>query len=75
MSDGNVDYLKTVSVEVLDCKKNVSFIAFRRVVYCMKRIYHFCCKFGIVNLFQEIFCLNCLPPKRLIISISLNENK
>ena len=50
-----MDYLKTVSVAVLDCKQNVSFIVFRRVVYFMKRIYHCCCKFGIVNFFQEIF--------------------
>ena len=50
-----MDYLKTVSGAVLDCKKNVSFIVFRRVVYFMKRIYHFCCKFGIVNFFLEIF--------------------
>ena len=50
--------LKTVSFAVLDCKQNVSFIVFRRVVYFMnrrvvyfmKRIYHFCCKFGIINL-------------------------
>ena len=41
MSDGKVDYQKTVSVAVLDCKQNVSFIVFRRVVYFMKRIYHF----------------------------------
>ena len=33
-----VDDLKTVSVAVLDCKQNVSFIVFRRVVYFMKRI-------------------------------------
>ena len=26
-----------------------------RVVYYIKRIYHFCCKFGIVNFFQELF--------------------
>ena len=50
-----MDYLKTVSVAVLDCKQNVSFIVFRRVVYFMKRIYHFCCKFGIINFFHEIF--------------------
>ena len=50
-----VDYLKTVSVAVLDCKQNVSFIVFCRVVYFMKRIYNFCCKFGIINFFQEIF--------------------
>ena len=47
---GGHNYLKTVSVAVLDCKQNVSFIVFRTVVYFMKRIYHFCCKFGIVNL-------------------------
>ena len=28
---------------------------FRRVIYFMKRTYHFCCKFGIVIFFQEIF--------------------
>ena len=50
-----VDDLKTVSVAVLDYKQNVCFIVFRRVVYFMKRIYHFCCKFGSVNFFQEIF--------------------
>ena len=50
-----MDYLKTASVAVLDCKQNVSFIVFRRVVYFMKRIYHFCCKFEIVIFFQEIF--------------------
>ena len=50
-----MDYLKTVSVAVLDCKQNLSFIVFRRVVYFMKRIYHFCYKFGIVIFFQEIF--------------------
>ena len=56
-----MDYVKTVSVAVLDYKQNVSFIVFRRVVYFMKRTYHFCCKFfwdrkfGIVNFFQEIF--------------------
>ena len=55
VSDGKVDYLKTVSVAVLDCKQYVSFIVFHRVVYFMKRIYHFCCKFWIVNIFQEIF--------------------
>ena len=33
----------------------MSFIVFRRVVYFMKRIYHFSCKFGIVNFFQDIF--------------------
>ena len=49
-----MDNLKTVSVAVLDCKQNVSFIMFRRVVYFMKRIYHFCCKFGIINFFQKI---------------------
>ena len=38
VSDGKGDYLKTVFVEVLDCKQNVSFIVFRRVVYFMKRI-------------------------------------
>ena len=27
--------LKTVSVAVLDCKQNVSFIVFRKVVYCI----------------------------------------
>ena len=50
-----MDYLKTVLVAVLDCKQNMSFIVFRRVVYFMKRIYQFCFKFGIVNFFQEIF--------------------
>ena len=59
-----MDYLKTVSVAVLDCKQNVGFIVFRRAVYFMKTIYHFCyrlaeekcsCKFGIVKFFQEIF--------------------
>ena len=50
-----MDYLKTVSVAVLDCTQNVSFIVFHRVVYFMKRIYHFCCKFGIANFFKEIF--------------------
>ena len=55
LSDGKVDDLKTVSVAVLDCKQNVSFIVLRGVEYFMKRIYHFCCKFGIVNFFQEIF--------------------
>ena len=49
-----MDYLKTVPVAVLECKQNVSFIVFRRVVYFMKRI-HFCCKFGIIIFFQEIF--------------------
>ena len=52
-----MDYLKTVSVAVLDCKQNVSFIVVPRVVYFMKRIYHFCCKFGNINIFQEIFNL------------------
>ena len=33
-----MDYLKTVSVAVLDCKQNMSFIVFHRVVYFMKRI-------------------------------------
>ena len=50
-----MDYLKTVSVAVLDCKQNGSLIVFHRVVYFMKRLYHFCCKFGIVIFFQEIF--------------------
>ena len=50
-----MDSLKTVSVVLLDCKQNVSFIVFRRLIYFMKRIYHFCCKFGIVIFFQEIF--------------------
>ena len=50
-----MNYLKTVSVAVLDRKQNVSFNVFARVVYFIKRIYYFCCKFGIVNFFQEIF--------------------
>ena len=50
-----MDYLKTVSGAVLDCKQNVSFIVFCRVVYFIKRKYHFCCKFGIVIFLQEIF--------------------
>ena len=50
-----MDYLKTVSAAVLDYKQNVSFIVFCRVIYLMKRIYHFCRKFGIVIFFQEIF--------------------
>ena len=54
VSDGKVDHLKTVSVAVLDCKRNLSFFVFHRVVYFMKK-YHFRCKFGIVNFFQEIF--------------------
>ena len=33
-----MDYLNTVSVAVLDCKQNVSFIVFHRVVYFMKRM-------------------------------------
>ena len=37
-----VDYLKTVAVAVLECKQNVSFIVFHKVVYFTKRIYHFC---------------------------------
>ena len=50
-----MDYVKNVSVAVFDCRQNVTFIVFRRVVYFMKRIYHFCCKFGIVHFFKEIF--------------------
>ena len=46
MSDGKVDYLKTVSVAVLDCKQNVSFIVFRRVVYFMKRNITFAVNLG-----------------------------
>ena len=46
VSDGKVEYLKTlaVAVTVLDCKQNVSFIVFHKVVYFTKkkRIYHFC---------------------------------
>ena len=49
-----MDYLKTVSVAVLDYKQNVRFIVFRRVVHFMKIIHNFCCKFGIINFFQEI---------------------
>ena len=63
-----MDYLKTASVEVLDCKQNVSFIVFRRVVYFMKRIYHFCCKFGIVIFFQEIF-----NPRFIVIKIHCSK--
>ena len=36
-----MDDVKTVSVAVLDCKQNVSFIAFRKVVYFMKGIHQF----------------------------------
>ena len=43
-----MDDLKTILVAVLDCKQNVSFIVLYLVVFFMKRIYHFCCKFGIV---------------------------
>ena len=56
-----MDYLKTAAGAVLNCKQNVSFIVFRKVVYftnhfakgCPKR--NCSCKFGIVNFFQEIF--------------------
>ena len=48
------DDIKTVSVAVLDCKQNVSFIVFCRLVYFMKRIDHFWCKFGIVNFWEDI---------------------
>ena len=37
---------------------------FHRVVYSMKRIYHFCCKFGIINFFQAIF-----NPRFIVINI------
>ena len=63
-----MNYLKTVSVAVLDCKQNVSFTVFRRVVYFMKIIYHFCCKFGIVNFFQEIF-----NPRFILIKIHCSK--
>ena len=61
VSDRKVDCLKTVAVAVLNCKQNVSFIVFCKVVYFTN---HFCfifpeenccCKFVIVNFFQEIF--------------------
>ena len=63
-----MDYVKTVSVAVLDCKQNVSFIVCCRVVYFIKRIYHFCYKFGIVNFFQEIF-----NPRFIMIKIHCSE--
>ena len=45
-ADGKVDYLKTVSVAVLDCKQNVSFIVIRRVVYFMKEYIIFAVNLG-----------------------------
>ena len=39
VSDRKVDDLKTVAVTVLNCKQNVSFIVFCKVVYFTK---HFC---------------------------------
>ena len=61
VSDGKMDYIKTVAVAVLDCEQNVSFIVFCKLVYLriifaigwLKR--NCCCKFGIVNFFLEIF--------------------
>ena len=41
VSDRKADYLKTAEVAVLDCKQNVSFIVFCKVVYFTKRIDHF----------------------------------
>ena len=45
-----MDYLKTVAVAVLDCKQNVSFNVFRKVVYFMKSIYHFCYRLTVLVL-------------------------
>ena len=36
-----LDYLRTIALAVLDCKQNVRFIVFCKVVYFTKRIYHF----------------------------------
>ena len=37
LSDAKVDYLTTVAVAVLDCKQDVSFIVFCKLVYCTKK--------------------------------------
>ena len=68
-----MDYLKTVSAAVLNCNQNVSFIVFRRVVYCKKRIYHFCCKFGIVNLGLLIFFQEIFNPRFILIKIQCGK--
>ena len=69
-----MDYLKTVAVAILNCKQNVGFIVFRKVVYftnhfsigCLKR--NCSCKFGIVIFFQEI-----LNPRFIMIKICCSK--